>query len=253
MRGNVRSTMRIIGLVTAFTLAAGLTLGLSVTPAAACSCIEPNDDQSFDFADAVFTGEVMEIREDADNLVFFVRVDEVFKGEVTEWQRLTSPLQSSECGIVLPTDTLVVVFGYRSLESDHYSVGLCDPNRAIDATDELFPGIVSYPPGAGGQPPDSFTPDDAPEPIEDDAPVPADEEVVDESASPLSEQDQAEMEAQAEFETTGGGATLLDGPAADDPVASGDDGSPLLLWLVGVLAIAVIVLTFALGRARPAT
>ena len=245
MVADVRSSMRITRLLVVIALATGLTVGLAASPAAACSCIEPDDEQSFEFADAVFTGEVIEIREDADAWVFFVRVDDVFKGEVTEWQRLTSPLQSAECGIVLPMDTTVVVFGYASLEDDHYSVGLCDPNRAIDATDALFPGVEPYPPEPGGQLPDSLTPVDAPEPIEETA-APPDEEVVDEPESALSEQDQAEMEAQAEFEATGGGATLLDGPASDDP----DDGTSALVWVVVVLALAVVGLTVALVRTR---
>ena len=63
----------------------------------------------------------------------------------------------------------------------------------------------------------------------------------------MSEQDQAELDAQAEFEEAGGGATLIDGPAADDPPA---DGRALPIWLIVVLIVAGAVLVIELVRGR---
>ena len=245
MRADVRSIMRITRLVTLFALVTGLAVGLAASPAAACSCIEPNDEQSFDLADAVFTGTIVEIIDDANAYIFVVEVDQVFKGEVTEWQRTTTAYDGAACGILLPTDTPVVLFGSQSDHEDLYSVGLCDPNRALTESDALFPDVEPYAPTPGGWGPDEFV--DAPEPIEDTT-APPDEEPIDETESPLSERDQAELDAQAAFEETGGGATLIDGPAADDP--SADDGGGLPIWLIVVLVAAGAVLVIELVRGR---
>ena len=103
MEADVRSTMRITRLLTLFTLIVGLTVGLSASPAAACSCMEPSDEQSFEFADAVFTGQIVEIREVAGEHVFIVDVDAVWKGDVDRWQTVTTALDGAACGIMLPS------------------------------------------------------------------------------------------------------------------------------------------------------
>ena len=167
--------MRIIRLVTLFALVTGLAVGLTTSPAAACSCMEPSDEQSFELADAVFTGTIVEIIDDANAYIFVVEVDQVFKGEVTEWQRTTTAYDGAGCGILLPTDTPVVLFGSQSDHEDLYSVGLCDPNRALTESDALFPDVEPYAPTPGGWGPDEFV--DAPEPIEDTT-APPDEELI---------------------------------------------------------------------------
>ena len=52
-----------ITLLTLFALTTGLTVALTASPASACSCMEPNDERSFELASAVFTGEIVEVIE----------------------------------------------------------------------------------------------------------------------------------------------------------------------------------------------
>lgn len=231
MRADVRSTMRIARLITLFALITGVVVGLSASPAAACSCMEPSDEQSFEFADAVFTGTIVEIIDDANAYIFIVDVDQVFKGDVTEWQRTTTAYDGAACGILLPTDTPVVLFGSKSDHDDLYSVGLCDPNRVLTESEVLFPGLEPHAPSPGGWGPDELA--DAPEPIEEAA-APPDEELVDETESPLSERDQAELDARDELADTGEGAALP-------------------IWLIVVLVAAGAVFAVELFRGRATT
>ena len=69
--------MRRLALLALSTLVGTSALVLTAGPAAACSCAAVSDDDALEFADAVFFGQVLEIREDADTHVWLVEVDTV--------------------------------------------------------------------------------------------------------------------------------------------------------------------------------
>lgn len=94
-----------------------------------------------------------------------MKVHQVFKGEVNEWQRTTTPHDGAACGILLPTNTPVILFGRQSDHDDLYSIGLCDPNRALTASETLFAGFDPAAPAPGGWSPEAVV--DPSEPTEE--------------------------------------------------------------------------------------
>lgn len=98
------------------------SLALTAGPAAARSCAEP----SADFADGnplVFSGVVRDRRSSGESPVVTVRVDRVFKGDVTRRVDVVSDAPNPSYEITAGTDDAVVVFA--RLEGDEVTSDLC--------------------------------------------------------------------------------------------------------------------------------
>lgn len=109
------------------------SLSLTAGPAAARSCAEP----SADFAAGnplVFSGVVRDRTSSGDSPVVTVRVDRVFKGEVTCRVDVVSDGPTTSYEITARTDDPVVVFAH--LDGDEVTSGLCTvvvgPGRYYD-------------------------------------------------------------------------------------------------------------------------
>lgn len=156
-------------------LAAGVLIGLAVValPASAvhaCSCAELTIDDAFGRADAVFIGELTEVRRspltstDAPARYIF-DVDRVLLGDVYEIQSIVSPVSGASCGIELPMNTRSIVFARSDeqgfdlgLVDGEYSSTLCDGNvPAVPANiamlgDGMPPLVGSSPIGSDSSP-----------------------------------------------------------------------------------------------------
>lgn len=131
-------------IVGVFTLVAiGVVSVTAATDAVACSCAMGTDAQSYDNADAVFTGRLVgESESDGDHSGSDLKryefaVDEVYKGVVYTHQTVLSSWSGSSCGLELDGPGPFVVFatkgtGYPSDPSSKFlSSTLCSGNRPV--------------------------------------------------------------------------------------------------------------------------
>lgn len=148
-------------------LATGLIVGvtavaLPASAAQACSCGELTIDEAFEQADAAFVGELIEIRRSAMTSTdaptrFIFDVTSVLQGDVYKTQSIVSPASGASCGLDLPMDTAVIVYGRDDahdldgamLEGEYFST-LCDGNAPLAPASVAFLGGV--PPLAGSSP-----------------------------------------------------------------------------------------------------
>ena len=124
--------------------------------AQACSCVAGGADEYYQWADAVFSGEIVdrtgERLENAGKNVFApgsftytVEVDAVFKGDVAARQKVVAGTQESACGIVFPKSGPILVYGIAPGTSsagngapDTYGTGLCSGSTATAAVPAVF-------------------------------------------------------------------------------------------------------------------
>lgn len=126
------------------------SLALASGPAAARSCAEPSAD-FVDGSDLAFSGVVRDRRTSGDDPVVKVRVDRVFKGEVTRHVDVVSDAANPSYAITAEIDDEVVVFARR--EGDEVASDLCSvvvgPGKPYD---RLLRDL-----GEGAAPSDGYT------------------------------------------------------------------------------------------------
>lgn len=161
-QGTLRPVRRpaVVLLVGALLAAAGIW---AAAPAQACDCSGGTTTESADWADAVFTGRLVDSRDGPPGrwgnvpTVLVFAVDTVVKGEVLEQQEIVTSSDSGSCGVLLTGSGPFAVFGTRAddvsglftLESDQYAVNQCDGTGALtptiqaelDALPDRLPGI----------------------------------------------------------------------------------------------------------------
>ncbi len=128
-------------LLTLLALAAGLVYLPAQQPACACSCAISTPQQSFEYADLVFTGTVAKvdsppasfIRSSDDPVTFTFSVDKVEKGDAPGVVKITSAMDSASCGMNFALGTRYRVYAAKG------ETGLCSGNVAL--------GLGSVPPG----------------------------------------------------------------------------------------------------------
>lgn len=137
-----------LGLVVA--IMAG-SLVLAASPAAACSCGPASDAEYFDWADVVFTGELVDysfvedpdgdgISSSADPAVWTFEVIEVWKGDAAPTQPVLSPVSGASCGLEIPKTGTFHVFATHTDPNDwlgfrpgNLQASLCGGTRAVSA------------------------------------------------------------------------------------------------------------------------
>ena len=133
----------------AVTVAAG-SFVLGAASAAACSCGGASDAQLLEWADVVFTGELIDysfradadgdgLRSSADPAVWTFAVTDVWKGEALAVQPVLSPVSGASCGLEIPTSGTFHVFANNTDPTDwlEYPAGgiqanLCGGTRSVD-------------------------------------------------------------------------------------------------------------------------
>ncbi len=132
-------------------LCAAVTLGSfafeAPQRAAACSCASPTDAESYDFADVVFTGALVEINTPEGDIVvsndperFVFDVDQVYKGEAQARQSVLTAREGASCGLEISGPGPFVVFARLdddsltsgAVEGEVYS-SLCSGTRPLIA------------------------------------------------------------------------------------------------------------------------
>lgn len=100
-------------------LAAPLLVGVTATPAAACSCAGQSLQESRRQADVVLAGEVLR-REEPDGsgsstarATYVVQVDRVYEGEAFEVQEVVTVVSGASCGLELPASGPALLFAGR--------------------------------------------------------------------------------------------------------------------------------------------
>lgn len=134
----------------AFLLAPAFVIA-AAQPALACSCIRLAEDKRLEMSDAVFTGNVTDIRARHDrNAVWTFAVDRVYKGTVAKRQEIRTRVNSPACGMGTSRPSgRMLVFASRAAfggqpTSKQLSSSRCSGNRVVGATqpvpEEFGPG-----------------------------------------------------------------------------------------------------------------
>lgn len=110
----------VVGLVMLVLTAVGMVF-LTAAPATA-SCAEPSAD-FLDTSDVAFSGAVTGRREAGDDVITTVRVDQVFKGNVTRRVDVVSPADEVDSSLTDGSGNLVIVFG--QLKAGEVTSSLC--------------------------------------------------------------------------------------------------------------------------------
>ena len=117
----------------------GILAGLAPGSASACSCVAVSAADSFAAHAAVFEGRVVEVRRSDDPAGALVAVMEVvqhWKGITTERVEVSTPAQTSMCGVAFEPETSWLV--YADAAGDVFTTGMCDRTRRIeDAAEDL--------------------------------------------------------------------------------------------------------------------
>lgn len=138
--------MKILRAVLLVVLIAPALVVLSATQALACSCVPQRPDPvALKDATAVFSGTVAEVEEGVeigfDRVTWTFAVEQVFKGDVSEMQEVTSHTQSAACGLVFDEEERYVVFAYdgeEDLASDEQlATNVCMNTRPLGRNEEL--------------------------------------------------------------------------------------------------------------------
>lgn len=144
----------------ALTLGCCLVLvGASTRRAAACSCVELDDEAALQRSDAVFRGHLVDTeRLDVDSrgssgvVALRFSVDTVYKGVVTTDQAVLTPGDSAACGYAPPPGGEFIVFagrgggGWIEAGGSDLVTGLCSGTRLLDA--DAVPAVL----GVGSAP-----------------------------------------------------------------------------------------------------
>ncbi|WP_019878245.1 hypothetical protein [Sporichthya polymorpha] len=148
----MRRTLARLGLVLLFVGAAVPTLGAGT--AHACSCAMRTEAESFRDAEAVFTGTLVSrdlpnagnrMQSSIDPAIHTFAVDRVYKGSITDPQRVVSYSGGASCGLELRGPGPFVVFAGRggdapeslSAYADLPRASLCGGSRALAANETL--------------------------------------------------------------------------------------------------------------------
>lgn len=123
---------------------AGLVTLVGARPAAACSCVGWSDAEAVTYADAVFSGKVVDVApsESAAAMVaertYAVRVAETLKGEPDPVQAVRTPGSSASCGVDLAVGDRVLVFasggggGLVEPRRGEMTTSLCSGTRPLE-------------------------------------------------------------------------------------------------------------------------
>jgi hypothetical protein len=134
------------------------------TPAAACSCPRPELSDAFQQSDAVFIGEINEIRRPGSLMVnaqearYIFSVETVFKGDVYEQQSIVTHAQGPACGLEIsgPDQFLMFAtidgFGGPAPDAGEFASGLCSANTSDNINDAAANFGDGYAPLAGASP-----------------------------------------------------------------------------------------------------
>lgn len=131
-----------LALCVAFAGAAVPTVG--VGPAAACSCRAASEAAHFRDAGAVFTGNligreqpVQPMQSSIDPVIYTFAVDRVYKGTITDPQRVESVVSGASCGLELRGNGPFVIFTTSRPSGTVPSAGLCSGTRTLKAGEQL--------------------------------------------------------------------------------------------------------------------
>lgn len=167
--------MRVLRTLLALTIGAS-TLMLGTGTAVACSCAQVTDAELVDVVDVIFRGTVIDyqyandadgdgISSSLDPATFTFAVEEVYKGNATETQRVLSPGSGASCGLEIPNEGEFIVFAQSALwdgpalAEGELAAYLCDGTRlaagGFDTDLEPFPpdpnpAITAAPAGSDG-------------------------------------------------------------------------------------------------------
>ena len=118
MRSIARGVLALLMVVSGLVFMAGT--------AQACRCVPGNDEKFYEWADAVFAGEIVDRKGEmrskeqtasgqtvygGGSFTYTVAVDAVYKGQVAQTQQFVAGTQGSMCGIVLPASGPILVYG----------------------------------------------------------------------------------------------------------------------------------------------
>lgn len=126
----------------AVAIASGAVLAGRAEPAAACTCGNMGDADSFHLADVVFRGvwhgyeppPTAEVMSSMDPATWTFIVREVYKGTATAEQDVVSPVSGASCGLEIPHEGEFFVFANRVGDrdgGDFFGLLPHDPNRLI--------------------------------------------------------------------------------------------------------------------------
>jgi hypothetical protein len=136
-------------------------------PAAACSCAELTEQQAFDAAEVVFTGDLVEVRtpprsgvvSSSDPERFIFVVDRVYKGSAGREQSVVTAMEGASCGLEISGRGPFIVFARRDRPEgvadwvdDELSADLCGGTRVLWATGVPAVFGEGAPPRAGASP-----------------------------------------------------------------------------------------------------
>lgn len=116
-------------------LAAALVL-VAVADAAACTCRAPDLRRDLPAADGAVVGSVLEKRVGASQTTFLLRVEQVYKGDISNRVEVVTNAQSATCGLELAVGERVGLLLERV--SGEWRSGLCsqvDPDEFLALTD----------------------------------------------------------------------------------------------------------------------
>jgi hypothetical protein len=113
--------LRALACAFAATLTLCTAVGLSATPASACTCVASTPEEHFERADVVFAGELVRFQgppqapgmRSTGLATWTFEVTEVFKGEATATQEVVSSSSGASCGLELPHEGTFVVYASR--------------------------------------------------------------------------------------------------------------------------------------------
>lgn len=127
-------------------MAVGTVPMVGVGPAHACSCLGASDAAHFKTAQAVFTGSLIgreapnegaRIQSSADPVFYTFAVDRVYKGKITDPQRVESVVSGASCGLELRGNGPFVVFTSERPYVTVPDANLCGGTRALEADEKL--------------------------------------------------------------------------------------------------------------------
>ncbi|GAA0605089.1 hypothetical protein GCM10009547_03770 [Sporichthya brevicatena] len=166
----MRHALARLGLAVGLAAAAVPTLGVGT--AHACSCAPSTDAEAFARASAVFTGTLVSrdlpnggnrTQSSIDPAIHTFAVDRVYKGTITDPQRVVSYAEGASCGLELRGPGPFVVFAGRSTSDDRTLAAYrdlpssfrCDGSRALAANETLPFGRGAAPAAASTSSPSS--------------------------------------------------------------------------------------------------
>ncbi len=158
---TARSTARVAALLGAALFVMAWVI-LPANPALACSCAIGSVEEQAAGADAIFLGQVVDVREPPavdgmvgsdDPVSYVVAVSRVYKGEVGATQEVVSARSGASCGLELPDSGPVLFFatGDPQATPTQLSANLCGGTVAT-ATAPALLGDGQPPPEAAASP-----------------------------------------------------------------------------------------------------